>query len=195
MDDGGKTNEASVVCLGLFDGVHIGHRQIVLAGRQAADRLGISLCVHTYDIPPLRLIKQDHDEMELTPLDEKCRLLEEAGADVVAVSRFDRDMMRMSGRDFFRSVLLQALNARHLVAGYDHRFGYGCDTDTDGLKALCDEAGIGLTVLSAVTVRGDIPVSSSAIRSAIQSGDRALAEEMLGRPLPPGLAARLGHLT
>lgn len=184
--------QASVVCLGLFDGVHIGHRQIVLAGKGEADRLGISLCVHTYDIPPLSLIKQSHQVMELTPFEEKCHLLEKAGADMVAVSRFDEQLMLKGGREFFYDVLLRQLNARHLVAGYDHRFGHKCDTDTDALQALCDEAGIGLTVLSAVTVRDGIPVSSSAIRQAIREGDRVLAEEMLGRSLSERLLGLLG---
>lgn len=184
--------EASVVCLGFFDGVHLGHQHIVHTGREVADKLNIYLCVHTYDIPPLQLIRQGQGLLELTPFEEKCRLLEREGADIVAVSHFDEQMMHMSGAAFFHEVLLGKLKARHLVAGFDHRFGFHGDTDASVLGELCEAAGIGLSVLAPVKVGEGLVVSSTAIRHAIGRGDRKLAEQMLGRPLSPRLLAHLG---
>ena len=181
----------SVVCLGFFDGVHLGHLRILEASRQAAKQLGIPLCVHTYDIPPSRLIKHGHEPLELTDLSEKAVLLEQAGAQVVAVSRFDDQLMHMPGSVFFQDVLLQRLKARHLVAGEDHRFGFHGDTDAGALSALCQKAGIGLSLVKPLATAEGLIISSTAIRQALQQGDRAAAEAMLGRPLSPAMEAIL----
>lgn len=176
-----------MVCLGYFDGVHAGHRRIIKEGKRSALRLGVRLCVHTYDIPPVRLIKPDLRLLELTPLEEKCRLLIGAGADLIAVSHFDDAMMHLSGQEFFDRVLLQKLHARHLVAGDDHHFGYRGETDGKALTLMCREAGIGVSILPAVRVREDITVSSTAVRDALLRGDFSLAEELLGRKPDAGM--------
>lgn len=181
----------SVVCLGFFDGVHLGHLRIMDAGARAASRLGLPLCVHTYDIPPLRLVKQSAELLELTSLQEKARLLQQAGASVVAVSRFDEQLMHMTGEAFFRDILIGRLKARHLVAGEDHRFGHHGDTDAGRLRALCEQAGIGLSLLPPVRTQEGITISSTAIRQALQRGDRQAAEAMLGRPLSKTMEASL----
>ena len=172
-----------VVCLGFFDGVHLGHRAIIDQGKQKAAQLCLPLYVHTYDLPPMNLIKHAGAVKELSPLPQKAALLEEAGVDVVAVSRFDERLMRMDGCQFFYDILIGRLHARHLVIGYNHRFGYKGSTDAKALEALCERSGIGLSVVSAVSLPDGRAISSSAIRNALTRGDTALAQRMLGRPV------------
>ena len=167
----------SVVCLGFFDGVHRGHLALLNAARETADREGLQVCVHTFDHAP------GQKAFELTTLKEREALLLSAGADRVAVSLFDDTMRHMSGEDFFRQIVLEKLNARYVVCGDDHRFGYQGACGVQELKALCAQNGVGLTVVPPVTLPGGQRISSTAIREALKAGDWALAEAMLGRPV------------
>lgn len=184
----------SVVCLGFFDGVHIGHRAIIKRGKAEAAVLGLPLYAHTYDIPPLNLIKHTDAVRELSPMPEKAALLEEAGVDVVVVSRFDDQLMHMDGKDFFTGILLKRLKARHLVVGYDHRFGYKGSTDTRALAELCKAYGVGLSMVDAVKLPDGRAVSSTAVREALTRGDTDLAQYMLGRPVSKALKDRFFYL-
>ncbi len=179
-----------VICLGFFDGVHLGHQAIVSQGKTIAANFGLPLYVHTYEIPPINLIKHGIAVKEISPLPEKAALLEALGVDVVAVSRFDDRLMRMSGSHFFTNVLLGRLQARHLVVGYDHRFGYQGGTDVAGLKELCRQHGVGLSVMDAVKLPDGSVISSTAIRCALTRGDIPLARQMLGRPIEQALIDR-----
>ena len=183
LDTDQLTLGPGVVCLGFFDGVHLGHRAILDEGKQKAAQLCLPLYVHTYDLPPMNLIKHAGAVKELSPLPQKAALLEEAGVDVVAVSRFDERLMRMDGSQFFYDILIGRLHARHLVIGYNHRFGYKGSTDAKALEALCERSGIGLSVVSAVSLPDGRTISSSAIRNALTRRDTALAQRMLGRPV------------
>jgi len=172
----------SVVCLGYFDGVHLGHQALLSQGKAIARQNDLLLCVHTYDIPPIKLLKPNLTYQELCTFEEKCGLLEAAGADVVAVSRFDQSLMHMSGADFFDRVVLQGMKAQHIVVGYDHRFGFRGDTGVEELGALCSARSIGLSVVEAIRTMDGRVISSSAVRAAIKAQDWEQAEMMLGRP-------------
>lgn len=164
-----------VVCLGFFDGVHRGHLALLQAARREADRLGLPVCAHTFDRAP------GEKGAELTTLREREALLRAAGADRVEVSAFDEAMRHTSGEDFFRRVVMEKLHAVHVVCGDDHRFGYQGKCGVRELRALCDEAGIGLTVVPPVTLENGRRVSSSAVREALTAGDIASVRDMLGR--------------
>lgn len=174
-------NAPSVVCLGFFDGVHKGHLSLLRAAKDIARDQGLIVCAHTFDRAP------GEKDFALTTLEERQALLRAAGADRVAVSAFNEDMRRMSGDEFFRRIVLGSLNARHVVCGDDHRFGYRGGWGVKELEALCREAGVGLTVCPPIALPDGSRVSSTAIRRAILAGNIPLAEEMLCRPLPPAL--------
>ena len=176
-----EVNAPSVVCLGFFDGVHKGHLSLLRAAKDIARDQGLIVCVHTFDRAP------GEKDFVLTTLDERVALLRAAGADRVAVSAFNEDMRRMSGDDFFRGIVLEKLNARHVVCGDDHRFGYKGGWGVKELEALCRQSGVGLTVCPPVSLPDGTRVSSTAIRKAILAGNIPLAEEMLERPLTPTL--------
>ncbi len=190
LDTGRLVLGPGVVCLGFFDGVHIGHQAIIDQGRKKAAELSLPLYVHTYDIPPLNMIKHSDAVKELSPLPEKAALLEAAGVDVVAVSRFNEQLMHMSGEDFFTGILLHRLNARYLIVGFDHRFGHRGGTDTIALTDLCNEYGVGLSKVEAVRLPDGRAVSSTAVRDALARGDTDLAQRMLGRPVSEELKKR-----
>lgn len=174
-------NAPSVVCLGFFDGVHKGHLSLLRAAKDIARDQGLIVCVHTFDRAP------GEKDFVLTTLAEREALLRAAGADRVAVSAFSEDMRRMTGDDFFRQIVLGSLNARHVVCGDDHRFGYKGGWGVKELEALCRQNGVGLTVCPPVSLPDGTRVSSTAIRKAILAGNIPLAEEMLERPLTPAL--------
>ena len=168
-----------VVCLGFFDGVHLAHQALLRAARAEGERMGLPVCVHTFDHAP------GDKDFELTTLPEREALLKHYGADSVSVSIFNEEMRHMRGDVFFQDVILNRLNARHVVCGDDHRFGYKGAWGVKELQALCDEAGVGLTVVPQVSLPDGQRVSSTAIRQAIRDGNTDLAEKMLGRKLSP----------
>ena len=170
-------NVPSVVCLGFFDGVHRGHQALLQAAKDAAEKENLLICVHTFDHAP------SVKDFELTTLEEREKLLWHYGAQRVAVSHFDDEMRHMPGDVFFREIVAGELQARHVVCGDDHRFGFRGAWGVKELKALCDEAGIGLTVVAPIELENGQRISSTAIRKAIEAGNTALAEEMLGRKL------------
>ncbi|MBR1584021.1 MAG: adenylyltransferase/cytidyltransferase family protein [Clostridia bacterium] len=180
-----EIRQLQAVCLGFFDGVHRGHLALIDAARAIARQEGLRVCVHTFDHAP------GSKGLVLTTLEERERLLRAAGADEVAVSQFSDEFRRMSGDDFFRLIVLGRLRARHVVCGDDHRFGYMGGWGVKELHTLCDQSGVGLTVVPAVTLPDGTRISSTAIRRAIEAGDWARAEEMLGRPLPPAIKKSL----
>lgn len=185
MEAIGRLERPSVVCIGFFDGVHIGHARLVETAVMIARDEGLVPVVHTFDVMPARLLHPEACPEELTPLPEKARLLETLGAEIVAVSAF-AEAMRRPGAEFFEQVLVGKLRARHIVAGFDHRFGYRGDTDVKALGALCANACVGLSVVEAVRLGSGELVSSTAIREKLARGEIAAAEAMLGRSVANG---------
>ena len=180
----------SLVCLGMFDGVHLGHLRLIEEARQTALQKNLQAIVHTYDILPARVISPERAVWELTPFHEKIQLLEKTGIDAVAVSHFNEAFQHLSGEAFFEQILVKKLRARYIVAGFNHRFGLKADTDINRLAFFCQKEGIGLSVIPPVRTKGGALISSSAIRTAIQNGDLSLASEMLGRPPGDGMLLR-----
>ncbi len=172
-----------VVCLGVFDGVHLGHQSLIKTALQLAKEDGLEAMVHTYDPEPFCVLHPEECQRELTNLEERLSLFEQYGINQVAVSRFTETMQQESGAKFFQDILVDKLNAKSIVVGFNHRFGYKGDTDVTKLKALCDEKGIKLTVIDPVKTPTGKLISSTAIRTAIQEGDFALASLMMGRPM------------
>lgn len=183
----------SVVCLGFFDGVHAGHRRLIDAAVGIGREKGLISCAHTFEQMPVRVTRPGRETLELTPLAEKLRLFQACGLDAAAVSRFDDAMRTMRARDFFVRCLLEGLTARHLVVGYDHRFGYMGECGTEMLAALCAEFSVDLTVIGPVRLESGELVSSTAIREALAQGNTALAERMLGRPCSAAMLRRNGE--
>ena len=171
----------SAVCLGYFDGVHRGHMALIEAARGIARREGLLVCVHALDRSPAQVLHPERMVPQLTMPEEKIRLFNEAQVDVLAITTFDDRVRHLPGKVFFEEILRGKLNARAIVVGDDHRFGYRGETGSEELKRMCGEAGIALTVVPRVKLGDGSVISSSAIRAALERGDLQRAQEMLGR--------------
>lgn len=181
LDGTESLSKPTVVCLGFFDGVHIGHAQLIGRAKAIAAEAGYDSCVHTFDRMPAQVLRPEEAALELTPLAQKAQILEAMGVQVLAISRFT-DTMDMRATAFFEDILRERLCARHIVVGFHHHFGRRGEGDVKALEALCARDGIGLDIISPVTLAGGELVSSTAIRAALAAGDTARAAQMLGRP-------------
>lgn len=173
--------EPTVVCLGFFDGVHIGHAQLIERAVAIGKENRLKVCAHTFARMPARVLTPQVEVQELTPLPRKAALMGALGVDIVAVSDFAQTM-NMRAQDFFAEILVTKLRAQYIVCGFHHRFGHRGEGDVALLTRLCAAAGIGLEVIAPVTLEDGELVSSTSIREALRAGDMARAERMLGRP-------------
>lgn len=171
----------SVVAIGNFDGVHLGHREILNAVVDRARNSNCRAVAVTFDPHPDRYLRPDRAPRLLTPMPERLRLLAATGIDAVVVLPFDAALANLSAREFVNRILVRALGVRGLHEGQNFRFGRGAQAGIAELKVMGAELGFVVTVHEAVHVRG-LEVSSSAIRSLVAAGDMRRARWMLGRP-------------
>jgi riboflavin kinase/FMN adenylyltransferase len=171
----------SVVTIGNFDGVHLGHRAILAAVVAEARERSARAVAITFDPHPEQLLRPAQAPKLLTPLAERVRLLSETGVDAILVLPFDRALAGLTPREFVERILVQALGVRSIHEGQTFRFGRGAAAGVQELNAFGVEFGFQVHVHSAVQVRG-LEVSSSAIRALIAAGDMRRARWMLGRP-------------
>ncbi len=175
------TVDGTVVTVGTFDGVHLGHRAILEEiGRRARSR-DLQSVLLTFDRHPLRVVRPDDAPQLLTMPNEKKEILAQYGLDYVAFVSFTMAFSRYSPEEFVEEVLVRRLRARELVIGYDHGFGRGRTGDVAVLETLGRKHGFEVDVVSGVEVSGDV-VSSTRIRAAVTEGRMADAMAGLGRP-------------
>jgi riboflavin kinase/FMN adenylyltransferase len=171
----------SVAAIGNFDGVHLGHREILSAVVEEARGSGARAVAITFNPHPEQYLRPEHAPQLLTPLPERLRLLNGTGIDAVVVLQFDAALASLSARDFARKILAGALSVRALHEGHSFRFGHGAEAGVKELKELGAELGFAVRVHEAVRVRG-LEVSSSSVRALVAAGDVRQARWMLGRP-------------
>ena len=170
----------SVVALGCFDGVHLGHCEVIKAARSIAKKLGCLCSVWTFDEPPKNYFLK-HSVPLITDRKQKATLISKLGVDKFISVPFTKETARISAEDFFEEILKKRLKARHIVCGFNYSFGANGAGNVELLTRLCKKSGIGLTVIEPISVEG-ITVSSSAIRDALTSGQAEMASALLGRP-------------
>jgi riboflavin kinase/FMN adenylyltransferase len=171
----------TVAAIGNFDGVHLGHQEILSAVVAEARTVGARAVAITFDPHPEQFLRPAKAPLLLTPLDERLRLLGFTGIDTALVLPFDATLASLSARDFVRAILVGALGLRGLHEGDNFRFGHSAEAGVAELQAFGAEFGFGLHIHSPVTMHG-LEVSSSAIRERIAAGDMTRARWMLGRP-------------
>ena len=178
-----KIEHASAVALGCFDGVHIGHSEIIKNAVKKAHEHSLTSVVWSFEAPPKSFFAKDPDSQNalLTPLSEKRALIKELGADTLISVKFNEKIARLSPREFFTAILIKRLNAKYIFCGFNYRFGHKGGGDIALLRELCEEFGVTLCVADEIKLDG-VTVSSSAIRSYLSSGDVEKAQKMLGRP-------------
>jgi riboflavin kinase/FMN adenylyltransferase len=182
-EDPPQEARGAVAVLGNFDGVHLGHRQVIADAGALAEEMGAPLAVITFEPHPRAFFRPDGPPFRLTSLRTKCRYLEELGADVVFALTFDEDFSRLTADEFIARVLVEGIAAKHVVAGYDFVFGHERGGSMELMAARGAEFGFGVTTIAPVEDDGDGEVySSTRIRNALQAGKPRVAARLLGRP-------------
>ena len=172
--------ERTVIALGFFDGVHIGHGALLRKTVERAKELDATPAAFTFDRAPKEFVTGVTVPL-LTGVEERCALIRGLyGVERVIVAQFDTAMMTMPWRTFLEQLAGQH-GAVWLVAGHDYRFGYKNEGTPELLRAWCAERGLGCDVIPAVELHG-VTVSSTHIRALVERGDMAAAAEFLGHP-------------
>jgi riboflavin kinase / FMN adenylyltransferase len=184
----------SAVALGVFDGVHLGHRAILGAAVAHARATGAPALACTFEPNPLEVLQPDRAPLPITTLDERLDLIAACGVDGTIVLTFTRELAAVEPEAFVKDVLVDRLAARQVVVGFNHRFGRAARGDAALLRELGERMGFNVDVVAPLTVDG-VPVSSTAIRAALGRGDVDAAARMLGRPytLPGTVVAGAGR--
>jgi len=173
--------EGSIVTVGNFDGVHVGHaavigRTVSLARESSASAVALTFVPH-----PVRVLAPGREPARVTPLERKLELMAGTGLDLVLVLPFDRRLAALSAETFADRVLRQGVAARVVIVGEDFRFGAGRAGDVELLRSIGPELGFTVEPAPSVLLE-DQPVSSSRIRSVLVEGGVELAARLLGRP-------------
>ena len=175
----GRFADGSVVCVGVFDGVHRGHQALIARARGVADREALPLIAVTFSPHPSAVLSHSSGPKSLATIDARRRLLLSAGADEVEVLRFDDALASLSAEAFVRTELLDRLAARFIVVGENFTFGAKAAGNVDVLKAL--GRSFGFEVLAVPLAADAEPWSSTRIREHLISGEMAEANRILGR--------------
>lgn len=187
----------SVVTIGAYDGVHIGHQTIISEVRQAALERDVASVVVTFDQHPGQVIRPQSAPLLLTTLDQKLELLEATGIDLVYVVHFNLERAKETAPEFIEEVLYNALKAQLVIVGENFHFGYQRQGNVEmlrerGVEYGFDVLGYQLVDTGGHAARDDQQVSSTAIRRALADGRLDTANKMLGRnfemigPVVPG---------
>ncbi|MDP1671165.1 MAG: bifunctional riboflavin kinase/FAD synthetase [Alphaproteobacteria bacterium] len=171
----------AVVAIGNFDGVHLGHRAVLAQAANIARDKGCPLGALVFEPHPREFFEPEAPRFRLTPLQEKARLLESLGIDLLYVEHFDAELAARPAQDFVTRILVEGLGVTHIVVGYDFRFGQNREGDAAFLIREGAKAGFGVGITSAVhTTSSGEPYSSSLIRKHLREGRPRRAAELLG---------------
>ena len=174
--------KGAVVTTGTFDGVHVGHRKIIDRLNQIAKKMnGESVLLTFHPHPRMVLFPDDHGLELITTMDEKIKLLEEAGIENLIIQPFTREFSRIKSLDFIRDILVDKLGTSVLVIGYDHHFGRNREGSFEHLRESGPLYGFRVEEISVQDV-DDVAVSSTKIRKALQDGDVLTAGKFLSHP-------------
>ncbi len=180
IDDPALAFEGASVTLGNFDGIHLGHQELIKNTVDDARRLGVCSAVLTFEPHPLRVLAPDRAPKMLLTHKDKMHLLQALGVDYVVIQQFDRDFAAIPAEDFVRKYLCERLRAKKVWVGKDLRFGKGRGGDIENLRAWGARMGYAVGIVEPVMVAGE-RVSSSRIRELLSAGAVAAVRPMLAR--------------
>jgi riboflavin kinase / FMN adenylyltransferase len=179
----GAARTGSVVTIGAYDGVHLGHQAVISEVRRLADQAGLRSAVVTFDRHPASVVRPQSAPKLLTTLEQKLELLEATGVDVTVVVPFTPERATEAAESFVEEVIINCLAARTVVVGSDFHFGKDRRGNVELLQAIGREEGFDVVGLELISLPGlDGKVSSTEIRRLVRAGDMDGARRLLGRP-------------
>jgi riboflavin kinase/FMN adenylyltransferase len=187
----GDARKPTVVTIGNFDGVHVGHQKILRGVIERARGLEAVSAVLTFFPHPARVLRPDVAPGLLETLPQRLKQFEALGIDAALVLKFDHDLAKLSAEEFAQKFLVETLRARAVLVGANFRFGHKQAGDVKLLEELGSQNGFAVEIVEPVLVDGRV-VSSSAIRAAVREGNMEEARQMLGRPFALGGEIRSG---
>ena len=181
IEDLGSIKRPLHLAIGVFDGVHQGHRAVIAAAQASAREQGGAACVVTFDPHPVRILAPTYAPRLLTSTRHKVGLLADLGIEHVVIITFDRSFAETPAEDFVRDLQRNAHSLARICVGEDWRFGRGGTGDLALLQSLGSELDFAVTGVPLVSVDG-MTASSTRIREAVAGGDFTIADRLLGRP-------------
>ena len=171
--------KSSVITIGTFDGVHVGHQQIIHRLVDTARKNDLQALVLTFFPHPRMVIQNDANVKLINTIDEKAKQLEQLGVDHLVVKEFTKSFSRLTALEYVRDILVNKLKVKHIIVGYDHHFGRNRTANINELKEFGAFYDFEVTEIEPQEV-DDVAVSSTKIRSAILKGNIPTANKFLG---------------
>jgi riboflavin kinase/FMN adenylyltransferase len=174
-----QSDKKTIVTIGTFDGVHVGHQKIIERLVENAINRNAESAILTF-FPHPRMVLQDQTEIRLlNTIEERTSLLEKKGLDNLIIHPFDKAFSHLTAEEFVKDILVDQLNIEKIVIGYDHRFGRNRTANIDDLIEFGEKYDFEVEQISAQEIQ-DASVSSTKIRTALEEGNIALANQFLG---------------
>ncbi|WP_034060887.1 bifunctional riboflavin kinase/FAD synthetase [Lacinutrix jangbogonensis] len=171
----------TVVTIGTFDGVHIGHQKIIQRLIEVGNTKNLAPTILTFFPHPRMVIQKDSNIKLINTLNEKEQILKQFGLENLVVKEFTKEFSRLTAEEFVKTILIKQLNAKHIIIGYDHHFGRNRSANIEDLKAFGKQYHFEVEEITAQDIN-DVAVSSTKIRNALLEGDIKMANSYLGYP-------------
>lgn len=164
-----RVTDSTGVALGTFDGLHVGHQEVIRTLILNCQRKNLKSCVFTFANHPREVTTNKGAPPRILSLDDKIKLLESYGVEILVLLHFDERLMSIPADSFVRDILIKGLNTRYLTVGFDFRFGKGAQGNVDLLRAYSEDGHYEVDIVSPIE-RGGKKISSSVIRKLLEEG-------------------------
>jgi len=175
-----KKDKNTVITLGTFDGIHLGHKKIIEEVNNKAEKLRARSFLITFDPHPRIVVSKGHTIKLLNTLQEKIEILGNLKIQNLLIINFTKEFSQLTSEEFFKNYIIDKIGLKEIVIGYDHHFGKGRGGDENTLREMGKEFDFNVTRVDAVNINGT-SVSSTKIRNALAEGNISLANSFLGR--------------
>ena len=175
-----SSEKESILTIGIFDGVHIGHNKILTKLVEESKKNNLSSLIMTFFPHPRMVLQKSQEIKMIDTIDEKIYLFEKTGVDNLIIQPFDENFSKIRAKEFVEEILVKKLKIKHIIIGYDHRFGKDREASVDDLKKFGLNYMFTVEEIAAQEIHS-IAISSTKIRNAILKGEIKKCNEYLGR--------------